>query len=145
MAEKTLQVTAALLVHNQKILIAQRNNVGRFANKWEFPGGKIDPGETPQECLQRELQEELGLEATIGDLFSDTLYHYEHGEIRQFTYWAKFATPSATIQLSEHQALAWVLPAELSHYEFAGADLAVAKLIEDQVASPSAPIHDLRP
>ena len=127
MAEKTLQVTAALLVHNHKILIAQRNNVGRFANKWEFPGGKIDPGETPQECLHRELQEELGLEATIGDLFSDTLYTHDQGQIRQFTYWVDFITSPTNLELSEHQAVAWVSPNEIINYEFAGADVAVAE------------------
>ena len=143
MPENALLVTAALLRHNHKILIAQRNNSGRFANKWEFPGGKIDPGETPQECLQRELQEELDLTATIGDLFSDTLYCYDQGEIRQYTFWATPVTPPDSLRLSEHQALAWVLPAELVHYEFAGADLAVAKLILDQGVqlrpSPSCP------
>ena len=143
MADKELRVTAALLVHNQKILIAQRNNTGRFANKWEFPGGKIDPGETPQEGLQRELQEELGLTATVGDLFSETLYCFDQGKIRQYTYWASPVSPPADLCLSEHQAIAWVLPQEIAHYEFAGADLAVAKLILDQGVqlrpSPSCP------
>ncbi len=140
MSDNPLRVTAALLVHNQKILIAQRNNTGRFANKWEFPGGKIDPGETPQECLQRELEEELGLTATIGNVFSETLYCHEQGEIRQYTYWASLLTPPTALRLSEHQAIAWVEPAELAHYEFAGADLAVAKLLQEQTISANAHI-----
>jgi 8-oxo-dGTP diphosphatase len=140
MSDNPLRVTAALLVHNQKILIAQRNNTGRFANKWEFPGGKIDPGETPQECLQRELQEELGLTATIGDLFSETLYCYDQGKIRQYTYWASAVTPATDLRLSEHQAIAWVLPQEMVNYEFAGADLAVANLLQEQITSANAHI-----
>lgn len=140
MSDNPLRVTAALLVHNQKILIAQRNNTGRFANKWEFPGGKIDPGETPQEGLQRELEEELGLMATIGDVFSETLYCHEQGEIRQYTYWVSPASPLTDLRLSEHQAIAWVEPAELAQYEFAGADLAVAKLLQEQTISANAHI-----
>lgn len=137
MVDKILRVTAALVVHNQKILIAQRNSVGRFANKWEFPGGKIDQGETPQQCLQRELQEELGLTTTIGDLFSETLYCHELGEICQYTYWVTTTMPPTDLRLSEHQAIAWVFPAEIANYEFAGADLAVAKLVLDWAASTS--------
>jgi 8-oxo-dGTP diphosphatase len=127
MAENPLCVTAALLRHDHKILIAQRNNSGRFANKWEFPGGKIDPGETPQQALHRELQEELGLETSIGALFSDTLYTHEQGKIRQFTYWVDFITAPINVELSEHQAIAWVSPVEIVNYEFAGADLAVVE------------------
>ena len=125
MSQKTLMVTAALIKRNNKILIAQRRNAGRFANKWEFPGGKIDPGETPQEALHRELQEELGLNVSIGTLFSDTLYPYEHGQIRQFTYWVEFTGTPDDIHLLEHQSIAWVTPDEISQYDFAGADIAV--------------------
>jgi len=127
MPQQPLLVTAALLKHDNKILIAQRSDSGRFANKWEFPGGKIDPAETPEECLHRELQEELCIDSTIGTLFSDTFYQHEMGQIRQFTYWAELCSTLTDIRLLEHQAIAWVTPAELSRYEFAGADLAVVE------------------
>ena len=135
MSQATLKVTAALLKHNNKILIAQRTNAGRFANKWEFPGGKIDPGETPQEALMRELQEELGIKTTIGPLYSDTIYPYEYGEIRQFTYWVEWSNLPADILLYEHQAIAWVTPAEMAQYDFAGADYAVVKKLQKEATS----------
>ena len=127
-----IEVTAALVQHNNRILIAQRPAVHRFANKWEFPGGKIDPGETPEQGLQRELREELGIETRIGALFSETLYTHEQGQIRQFTFWVEMIGNPDTICVEEHQAIAWVTPSEIQQYEFAGADLAVVKLLQEQ-------------
>lgn len=127
MSQQPLMVTAALLQRSGKILIAQRANSGRFANKWELPGGKIDPGETPQQALRRELQEELGIETAVGTLFSDTLYQHEAGQIRQFTFWTELSGSLDDIRLTEHQAVHWVTPKELSGYEFAGADVAVVE------------------
>lgn len=132
MSEQTLMVTASLIKHDNKLLIAQRKNVGRFANKWEFPGGKIDPGETPEECLRRELQEELGIETIIGQLFSDTLYLHELGKIRQFTYWVELRCNPTDINVLEHQAIAWVAIAEIADYAFAGADLAVVEKLMNE-------------
>ena len=127
-----LRVTAAILTRNGKILIAQKGPNDKRANKWEFPGGKIDPGETPQQGLRRELLEELGLETNIGTLFSDTLYTHEQGQIRQFTYWVDVVNLPINVALSEHQAIAWVTPDEIVNFEFAGADMAVAeKLFRD--------------
>ena len=123
--QKELRVTASLIRYQGRILIAQRQNFGRFANKWEFPGGTIDPGETPTQALRRELEEELGIRVEIGGLFSETLYSYEYGQIRQYTYWVELPALPDGLQLHEHRAIAWVTPAELSQYEFAGADCAV--------------------
>ena len=131
MEQKELRVTASLIRYQGRILIAQRQNFGRFANKWEFPGGKIDPGETPPQALRRELEEELGIRVEIGGLYSETLYRYEFGRIRQYTYWVELSVLPDGLQLYEHQAIAWVTPSELPQYEFAGADCAVLeKLIQ---------------
>ena len=126
-------MTAALIRHEGRMLIAQRQNSGRFANKWEFPGGKVDPGETPPQALRRELEEELGLRAEIGPLYSETVYIHEQGQIRQFTYWVDLPARPEPIQLTEHQAAVWITAAELPDYEFAGADCAVVeRLLADQ-------------
>lgn len=130
MSQSIVQVTAGLVQYNARILIGQRAANRRFAGKWEFPGGKIDPGETPQQSLQRELSEELGLETRIGDLFSDTLYVHEAGKIRQYTFWVELTAPPVAVQFEEHQAIAWIKLEELSQYEFAGADLSVIELLK---------------
>lgn len=133
MSQKELWVTAALIRHEGRVLIAQRQNSGRFANKWEFPGGKVDPGETPPQALRRELEEELGIQAEIGPLYSETVYIHEQGQIRQFTYWVDLLARPESIQLSEHQAAAWITVADLPRYEFAGADCAVIdRLLADR-------------
>lgn len=133
MSQKELWVTAALIRHEGRMLIAQRQNSGRFANKWEFPGGKVDPGETPPQALRRELEEELGLRAEIGPLYSETVYIHEQGQIRQFTFWVDLPARPEPIQLTEHQAAVWITAAELPDYEFAGADCAVVeRLLADQ-------------
>ena len=133
MSQKELWVTAALIRHEGRMLIAQRQNSGRFANKWEFPGGKVDPDETPPQALRRELEEELGLRAEIGPLYSETVYIHEQGQIRQFTYWVDLPARPEPIQLTEHQAAVWITAAELPDYEFAGADCAV---VERLLADP---------
>ena len=133
MSQKELWVTAALIRHGGRMLIAQRQNSGRFANKWEFPGGKVDPDETPPQALRRELEEELGLRAEIGPLYSETVYIHEQGQIRQFTFWVDLPARPEPIQLTEHQAAVWITAAELPDYEFAGADCAVVeRLLADQ-------------
>lgn len=133
MSQKELWVTAALIRHEGRMLIAQRQNSGRFANKWEFPGGKVDPDETPPQALRRELEEELGLRAEIGPLYSETVYIHEQGQIRQFTFWVDLPARPEPIQLTEHQAAVWITAAELPDYEFAGADCAV---VERLLADP---------
>ena len=75
-AETTQVVVAALLFDQGRLLICQRSPRGRFPNKWEFPGGKVEPGETPQDALRRELREELGITAEIGAEVWSTDHQY---------------------------------------------------------------------
>jgi 8-oxo-dGTP diphosphatase len=76
MAESVVEVTAGVLARADSVLICQRAFGGRHPGKWEFPGGKSEPGETLEECLRRELQEELGIAATIGRLLWRTEHQY---------------------------------------------------------------------
>ncbi|OWY24635.1 (deoxy)nucleoside triphosphate pyrophosphohydrolase [Sphingobacteriales bacterium UPWRP_1] len=117
-------VTAAILWQNSRILLAQRPQHDRMAGLWEFPGGKIEAGETPQNCLQRELLEELGIETQIGNLFMETDYHYPHIYIRLLAFHA--IPVKGQLVLHNHAAIAWVLPHELLQYPLAPADVPIA-------------------
>jgi 8-oxo-dGTP diphosphatase len=82
------QVTAALITNGDRILITHRSLIDKMAGKWEFPGGKIEPGETPEACLAREIVEKLGVTIDVGDFFADSIYTYEFGSIQLLSYWA---------------------------------------------------------
>ena len=128
--KKTI-VTASIIINSAfEVLIAQRNNESKLASKWEFPGGKIEPGETPQECLYRELVEEMDIHVQVKDLF-DTVYHsYDHGSIVLQAYLCYIE--SGEPQPLEHQKIRWVSIQDLLNYDLAPADIPIAqKLIRE--------------
>jgi 8-oxo-dGTP diphosphatase len=118
-------VTAAIIEKDGKILIARRAPGQKQAGKWEFPGGKIEPGETAPVCLMRELKEELGIATEIGNKMGESIYHYEHGAIRLIAFKAVWL--SGQIRLSVHDEYAWVKPDELLTYDLAPADIPIIR------------------
>lgn len=114
-------VTAAVIANNGKILIAQRSGNQNQAGKWEFPGGKIEPGETPEECLKREIKEELGIDIEVNDFFGESIYQYESGEIKLIAYKARWV--GGEFKLEAHSQIKWVKPFELDNYDFSPADI----------------------
>ena len=127
---KKINVVGAILVENGKILCAQRGEDKSLAYLWEFPGGKIESGETPQEALVRELQEELLIEVDVqSEIFEETSYQYDFGLVHLTTFICLLKT--GTPQLTEHIAVNWLAPNELNNLEWAPADIpAVEKLME---------------
>lgn len=127
---KKINVVGAILIENGKILCAQRGEGKSLAYLWEFPGGKIETGETPQEALIRELQEELMIEVEVqSEKFEETSYQYDFGLVTLTTFicFLKKGTP----QLTEHIAIEWLATKELTTLEWAPADIpAVEKLME---------------
>lgn len=117
------KVTAALLIKDGLILIARRNANDRLANKWEFPGGKVEEGETPEECLRREMREEFDIEVDVGDFFTESIYHYEHGSIMLLAYFTSWK--SGEISPAVHDDISWVTPEQLGNYDFAPADIPI--------------------
>ena len=119
------RVTAALLTREGKVLIALRKAGKHMGRKWEFPGGKIRPGETPEECLRRELAEELEIETRIGDLAGSARYAAGDVDLEILLYRAEYV--SGTFTLHDHEALAWVEPEKLESYDLADSDRELAR------------------
>ena len=122
------RVAAGIIVCDNKILIAQRKRGKDLAFFWEFPGGKIEAGETPEECLHREIMEEFNMQIRVGKFFMETAYDYSFGRFVLEVYFA--ACPN------QEQAR-WVEITELTGYDFSPADIPVveALLKEDDLAS----------
>jgi len=121
-------VTAAILEKDGRILIAQRKADDHQAGKWEFPGGTLEDGETPQACLQREMQEEFGIGIAVSRYFGESVYEYDHGAIRLMAYHVSWA--SGNIELNDHADFRWVAPEQLSEYDFAPADIPFVKQLQ---------------
>lgn len=124
------KVTAALLVKDGLILIAKRKASDKLANKWEFPGGKIEDGETPEECLRREMKEEFQIEVAVGDYFCDSVYHYDHGSIQLLAYWVHWK--GGELVPKAHDEFRWVPFAELENFDFAPADIPIVKRLKEE-------------
>jgi 8-oxo-dGTP diphosphatase len=123
-------VAAALIVRGDEILIGQRRPNQPMALKWEFPGGKIEAGESPQQALARELDEELGITATIGPFVTHIRHNYRHGGAVDLQFFAVREFTGEIVNHIYHQ-FRWVRLEELSSYEFLAAD---RELIRDLAA-----------
>ncbi len=116
---------AALIVSGGRLLITQRREGDFLAGKWEFPGGKVEPGETPEEALRREIREELELEVEVGPLFQLVRHDYGHLQIRMLIYWCR--VNGGEPRPKGCRAYRWVQKEELLLCDFAGADRPVAE------------------
>ncbi|MBP2653653.1 MAG: mutator MutT protein [Firmicutes bacterium] len=123
-----LKVTAAIIMKHGKVFIAQKGPLDKRANQWEFPGGKIDPGETPEECLIRELQEEFEIGIKVDRFFTENLYTHSNGKILVMAYFCSWI--SGKINPTEHVEYHWVFPYELDKYDFVTSDLPIANKLK---------------
>jgi len=124
------KVAAAIIRRDDKILICKRGAGGNCEFLWEFPGGKQERGETLEECLERELKEELGIKIRINGVFDETTYKYSDREI-SFTFFNAEISEGEPV-LSVHQEIRWVYPAELKDYEFCPADKEIVKKLSEE-------------
>ena len=122
------KVTAAIILNKNKILIARRAPEDKLADKWEFPGGKIEQVETPQECLKREIREELDIDIEVLGFFGESIYTYLSGTIKLMAFWCQWISGDFTLKV--HSQIAWVNHHELDLYDFAPADIPLVKKLK---------------
>jgi len=127
MPSGVIDVAAGLLERDGLILITQRKQGSHLAGLWEFPGGKREPAETWQDCLVRELQEELAITVTVGELRYETVHHYPEKSVRLRFYAAVLI--SGEPRPIDCAAVAWVGPKDLPTYAFPEADRELVALL----------------
>ncbi|MCK8604313.1 (deoxy)nucleoside triphosphate pyrophosphohydrolase [Desulfoferrobacter suflitae] len=115
-----LQVTAALIVAGDRLFVGQRPPGKKFALQWEFPGGKVESGETLKESLVREIKEELCWGVTVGSLFQHLRHSYSDFTIDLFAYWC--TVTRGKLCLREHVAYRWASLEDLHKFDFTTAD-----------------------
>lgn len=123
-----IKVAAAILIKNNELLIARRPYGDSLANCWEFPGGKIEAGETPEQCLAREILEELGLKIRVNEFFCKSRFDYPNKSIMLFAYYCELVSGEA--QLNAHDQIDWVLVSQLENYSFAPADIPIVRKLQ---------------
>lgn len=128
--KKNIYVVGAVIVKAGKVLCAQRGPDKSLPNLWEFPGGKIEAGETEQEALIREINEELACEIAVGKKIEYTAYEYDFGIVHLTTYYCRIV--AGTPVLTEHLDSKWLLPEELAGLDWAPADIpAIEKIARE--------------
>ena len=128
-----IKVAVGIIMKDNKIFLCQRKSTARYALKWEFPGGKLEPNETPEDCLRRELHEELGINAEVGMLFLKQHYTYpDSGTFDVFYY----LISGYTGELVNHvfAAFKWVLLSEISAYDILEGNKEVVRKLVEQYA-----------
>ena len=132
---KTIRVVAAIIKaaneKNEPIIFATQRGYGDFKGGWEFPGGKIEEGETPQEALRREIMEELETEITVGELIDTIEYDYPTFHLSMDCFWAEIV--SGDLVLKEHEAAKWLTKDELDSVDWLPADVTLVEKIREQM------------
>ena len=124
---KTINVVAAIIHDGDKIFATQRG-YGDYKDGWEFPGGKIEPGETPQQALAREIREELDMEIAVGDYLTTIEYDYPTFHLSMQCFWCTIE--DGTPVLKEHEAARWLEVENLDSVDWLPADLSIIGLIK---------------
>lgn len=129
---KTIRVVAAVIKavneSGEPVIFATQRGYGEFQGGWEFPGGKIEVGESPQEALRREIIEELDTEITIGELVDTVEYDYPNFHLSMDCFWCEVL--SGNLILKEHEDARWLLKQQLDDVEWLPADITLVEKIK---------------
>ena len=132
---KTIRVVAAVIKakndNGEAIIFSTQRGYGDFKGGWEFPGGKIEDGETPREALKREIMEELETEITVGELIDTIEYDYSTFHLSMDCFWAGIVSGEPI--LTEHEAAKWLTKKELDSVEWLPADITLIDKIKNQI------------
>jgi 8-oxo-dGTP diphosphatase len=121
--KRHLHVACAIIIQKEKVLAARRSESMTLPLKWEFPGGKIEAGETPADCLKRELMEELGITVSIGVPLPPATHNYDDFTVTLYPFICRMT--SGAITLHEHQEVTWIEPRQILNLDWAAADLPI--------------------
>ena len=132
---KIVRVVAAVIkrtnVNGEPIIFATQRGYGEFKGAWEFPGGKIEEGETPKQALKREIMEELDTLISVGDLIHTIEYDYPTFHLSMDCFWCEVI--SGDLQLKEHEAAKWLTKEELDTVEWLPADVTLIDVIREKM------------
>lgn len=127
---KTVRVVAAVIREKNKIFATQRG-YGDFKGGWEFPGGKIEKGETPKEALKREIREELDTEISVGDLIYTIEYDYPTFHLSMDCFWCEIV--KGNLVLKEHEAARWLDKDTIDDVEWLPADVTLIDIVRREI------------
>lgn len=127
---KTVRVVAAVIRKDDKIFATQRG-YGEFKDGWEFPGGKIEEGETPEQALAREIKEELNTEIQVGKLIDTIEYDYPKFHLSMDCFWCEIM--QGGLELKEHEAARWLSKEDLYSVDWLPADVGVVERVKEEL------------
>ena len=137
---KTIRVVAAVITatndKNEPIIFATERGYGEFKGGWEFPGGKMEEGETPEEALAREIREELDTEISVGRLIDTIEYDYPKFHLSMDCFFCKII--EGDLVLKEHEAARWLTKDELREVDWLPADITIIDEIEQEMVKEEA-------
>ncbi len=129
---KTIRVVAAVIKatnpKDEPVILATQRGYGEFKGGWEFPGGKIEGGETPQEALKREIMEELDTEIKVGDFIHTIEYDYPTFHLSMDCFWCEIV--KGDLVLKEHEAAKWLTLDELDEVDWLPADMELIRMVK---------------
>ena len=130
MTDKLIKVVGAAIVRDGHILAVERSETMTLPNLWEFPGGKIEPGETKEEALTREIQEELGLTIVVDEFINTARFQYDFGTVELSVFTVHIE--AGELRLTEHSQHKWLKPTELNTLTWAPVDIEAVNILSQK-------------